>query len=73
MGKQYFMLRVLLTIDFVGTVSTLSEGLDSDNSEPIQSSAGTVQAHFERVVSKPVVAFKKAKKSGVNLKSRPYE
>ena len=55
-GKQYFMLQVPLTIDFVGTVSPLSEGWDSDNSETIQGSAGAVQAHCGRVVSKPVVA-----------------
>ena len=56
MSKQYFMLQVPLTIDFDGTVSPLSKGWDSDNSEPIQGSVGVVQAHCGRVVLKPVVA-----------------
>ena len=52
----YFASSVPLTIDFVGSVSPLSEGWDSDNSEPIQCRAGAVQAHCGRVVSKPVLA-----------------
>ena len=52
----YVASSIPLTIDFVGTVSLLSEEWDSDNSEPIQGSAGAVQAHCGRVVSKPVVA-----------------
>ena len=69
MGKRNFILQVPLVIDFLVTVWPLSQGWDSSNADPIQGSVGTVQAQCGRVVWKIVVA----KKTSVNLKSRPYE
>ena len=69
MGKRYFILQVPLVIDFPVTVWPISQGWGSNNADPIQGTVGTVQAHCGRVVWKIVVA----KKTSVNLMSRPYE